>query len=80
MLLLVKQWERLVVDQDILYRLVKDPVHGQFKQIVLPEMLKKQLWTSVHDQMGHQGIERTMALLCAQGVIGLRCLLKQRSI
>lgn len=62
-LLLVKQWERLVVDQDILYRLVKDPVHGQFKQIVLPEMLKKQLWTSVHDQMGHQGIERTMALL-----------------
>ena len=36
---------------------------GEIKQILLPEILKDKVLKSVHDHAGHQGVERTLALL-----------------
>ena len=39
--------------------------HGKFDitQLVLPECYHGKVLKSLHDDMGHQGIERTLALL-----------------
>lgn len=36
---------------------------GEIKQILLPQVLKDKVLGSVHDHAGHQGVERTLALL-----------------
>lgn len=36
---------------------------GEIKQILLPQVLKDKVLESVHDHAGHQGVERTLALL-----------------
>lgn len=61
-LLLVKQWDRLVLDDGVLYRCVCDPLQGELRQMVLPAVLKEKVLNSVHDQLGHQGIERSVSL------------------
>uniref|UniRef100_A0A3P9I2U1 Gypsy retrotransposon integrase-like protein 1 n=1 Tax=Oryzias latipes TaxID=8090 RepID=A0A3P9I2U1_ORYLA len=60
---LLKQWSRLVEKDGLLYREVKDVNLGPCHQLLLPVCLKEKVLTSVHNQMGHQGIERTLALL-----------------
>ena len=35
---------------------------GEISQLLLPEVLREQLLSAVHDQVGHQGVERTLAL------------------
>jgi transposase InsO family protein len=44
-------------------RVVKDPIQGFIKQVVIPDALKKQMLEQFHDKRGHQGNERTLALL-----------------
>lgn len=62
-LLLLKEWRRLVVRDGILYRQVKN-VQGQpIDQLVLPEKMRLLAKTSLHDDSGHFGFDRTMSLV-----------------
>lgn len=60
---ILKQWDKLSALHGILYRAVKDPLtkHKRF-QFILPESLKHQALTGVHDLAGHQGQPRTLSL------------------
>uniref|UniRef100_A0A3B3RLD9 Gypsy retrotransposon integrase-like protein 1 n=1 Tax=Paramormyrops kingsleyae TaxID=1676925 RepID=A0A3B3RLD9_9TELE len=60
---LLKQWLRIRERDGLLYRVIEDPTVGQCHQLLLPACLKEQVLKCVHDQMGHQGIERTLGLL-----------------
>ncbi len=64
---LLKQWDKLFLLKDILYRAVKDPLtkHKRF-QFVLPDSLKKQALSGVHDLAGHQGQSHTLSLVKLQ--------------
>ena len=44
----------------MIYRTVHDPQEGEFKQLVLPECLQQGILHGLHDQLGHQGAERTL--------------------
>lgn len=58
-----KQWERLCVQDGILYRTTKDPASKQKRyQYVLPKSLKIRALTGIHDLAGHQGQDRTLSL------------------
>lgn len=60
---LIKQWKSIQEQDGLLYRIVKDQHQGEIKQLLLPECLKEPVLGSVHENMGHQGIERTISLL-----------------
>uniref|UniRef100_A0A3B1JKH5 Gypsy retrotransposon integrase-like protein 1 n=1 Tax=Astyanax mexicanus TaxID=7994 RepID=A0A3B1JKH5_ASTMX len=60
---LLKQWHYIQQRNGLLYRVIDDPRHGQCWQLLLPACLKNLVLESVHDHMGHQGIERTFSLL-----------------
>jgi transposase InsO family protein len=57
------QWDRLIEKQGILYRKVQDDFEGEQLQLIVPDKLKSLILTELHDKLGHQGIERTMALV-----------------
>lgn len=60
---MLKQWDRLVVRDDILYRVSKDQLRGRKSfQFVLPESLRSRALSGVHDLAGHQGQDRTLHL------------------
>lgn len=60
---LLKQWDKLFLLNDILYRAVKDPFTKHKRvQFVLPDSLKQQALFGVHDLAGHQGQPRTLSL------------------
>ncbi len=60
---ILKQWDKLSVLNGILYRAIKDPLtkHKRF-QFILPESLKCQALSGIHDLPGHQGQPRTLSL------------------
>ena len=50
------------MEDGVLYRIVHR--HGtEIKQLVLPAILKNRVLTSLHDECGHQGVERTFELV-----------------
>lgn len=56
---LLRWWEKLYVDEDgILFRKA-----GKYNQLVLPEEYKATVLKELHDEMGHQGIDRTTSLI-----------------
>jgi len=59
----LKQHRRLTCKEGVLYRQVKDPLHGSWEQLVLPSSMRPDVLVAVHDSMGHQGFDRTMQLL-----------------
>lgn len=61
--ILLRQWNRLSMDNGILYRTVCDPVNGETKQYVLPSSLKLEILKQCHDNLGHQGIERSFSVI-----------------
>jgi hypothetical protein len=61
--ILLKQFSRLTVIDDVLYRRMSDPVMGSVQQTVLPSTLRPDILFELHDRMGHQGIDRTFQLL-----------------
>ncbi len=61
--LLIKQWRSIRELDGLLYRVVKDQHHGACQQLLLPACLKESVLETVHENMGHQGIERTIGLL-----------------
>ncbi|RXN32180.1 Retrovirus-related Pol polyprotein from transposon 412 [Labeo rohita] len=62
-LVLLKQWDRLKVQDGVIYRVSKDPLsnHKRF-QLVLPSSLRARALAGVHDLAGHQGQSRTLQL------------------
>lgn len=60
---LLKQWSQIREKDGLLYRVIEDAHLGRCHQLLLPTCLQEQVLKSVHDQMGHQGIERTLGLL-----------------
>ncbi|KAJ0022377.1 hypothetical protein NQD34_009867 [Periophthalmus magnuspinnatus] len=56
---LFREWDKLVLDTDgILYRTT-----SVRKQLVLPEQFKKTVLEELHNNMGHQGVDRTVSLV-----------------
>ncbi|XP_060719718.1 retrovirus-related Pol polyprotein from transposon 412 [Tachysurus vachellii] len=63
-LILLRQWDRLVERDGLLYRRVFRPDGGEeVLQLVLPAVLKSEVLTQLHQEHGHQGIERTTELV-----------------
>lgn len=60
--LLLRELNRLELQDDILYRRRQDGERVSF-QLVLPEELRPVVLTSLHDDMGHLGVERTLDLV-----------------
>ncbi|KAG7470330.1 Retrovirus-related Pol poly from transposon 412 [Solea senegalensis] len=59
---LLRELNRLELQEDILYRRRRDGEEVLF-QLVLPEELRSIVLTSLHDDMGHMGLERTLDLV-----------------
>lgn len=59
----LKQWDKLTILDGILYRVARDPLtkHKRF-QFVVPESLKADALSGVHDCAGHHGQPRTLSL------------------
>lgn len=63
-LTLFQQWDRLVLKEGVLYRRISRPDGGEdVFQMVLPDVLRQEVLTQLHQQHGHQGIERTGELI-----------------
>ena len=60
---LVKRWDRIEVRNNILYVRSHDPVEGDSYQLLLPTELQPTILEALHNQAGHQGRERTLALI-----------------
>ena len=56
------QLDRLVLKQGVLHRLYINE-DMEYHQLVLPQRLQGRVLRSVHNDMGHQGLERTLELL-----------------
>ena len=59
---ILNQRDKLVLENGVLFRHCSDET-GEVKQLMLPEVLKEKVLESVHNHAGHQGVERTLALL-----------------
>lgn len=56
---LLREWDKLEMDENgILHRKTANR-----KQLVLPEIHKSTVLKELHDEMGHQGVERTLSLI-----------------
>lgn len=63
-LILLRQWSRFVERDGILYRQIFRPDGAEpMFQLLLPAVLIREVLTQVHQEHGHQGVERTLALL-----------------
>nr|XP_055035571.1 uncharacterized protein LOC129423357 [Misgurnus anguillicaudatus] len=61
---LVRQWGKLIKIEAVLYRrFFPQDEHREIRQVVLPAALRERVLTSLHDDHGHQGIERTTSLV-----------------
>jgi hypothetical protein len=58
----LQQWKRLELKDEVLYRTIIDPQEQEVRQLVLPEILKERVIRNLHNDMGHQGLERTILL------------------
>ncbi|KAJ8404520.1 hypothetical protein AAFF_G00337870 [Aldrovandia affinis] len=63
---LLRQWERVVQEGGVFYRLFQDTRQGQVKQVVLPYSLQGEVLQRMHEGHGHQGVERTFKLIRAR--------------
>ena len=61
--LLLRSWDKIRENQGVYYRVVKTTTDGTCDQLLLPSQLKKDILKSLHDLQGHQGIDRTLALI-----------------
>ena len=57
----LKEWNKLYADQGVLHRKVS--LNGQeFQQVVLPPVFHDEVFQALHDDLGHQGRDRTTSL------------------
>ena len=62
--LMLRQWDRIVEQDDLLYRNVKDSADGSIrKQLIVPRSLRDRVLEELHDNLGHQMTERTESLV-----------------
>lgn len=61
---LLKQWQKLSLMDEILYRVAKDPATGKKRfQYVVPQSLRSDVLRGCHEDAGHQGQLRTLHLV-----------------
>ena len=60
--LLLRQWSKVTEKGGVLYRKVTENGEG-IHQLLLPNCLQNMVLESLHNQAGHQGVERTLALV-----------------
>ncbi len=60
---LLRRWNRVVEKGGVLSVKYHDQLEGTFNQLLLPEELRPTLLNALHNQAGHQGQERTLALI-----------------
>ena len=59
---LLREWDKLCIKDDILYR--KTHIHDEVVyQLVLPSVFHDVVLTGLHDEVGHQGRDRTLSLV-----------------
>lgn len=64
MLLLLREWKRFREKDGVLYRRVRRPDGGEeILQLLLPEVLWSEVMNNLHQDHGHQGVERTTELM-----------------
>ena len=61
-LALLGQWD-LLVELDGLMRVFRPDGRGPAYQLLLPKIVTKDVFTQVHQEHGHQGVEQILALL-----------------
>lgn len=59
---LFKQWDKITVQGGLLYRSSHGTQQEEVKQLVLPAVLRKKVLESLHNDMGHQGLECALLL------------------
>ena len=59
----LQQVKVLEESDSLLYRVIQDPLKGKRRQLLVPECLRSEILTGLHDNAGHQGGERTEALI-----------------
>uniref|UniRef100_A0A8P4KGF2 Gypsy retrotransposon integrase-like protein 1 n=1 Tax=Dicentrarchus labrax TaxID=13489 RepID=A0A8P4KGF2_DICLA len=60
--LVLKEWKRLEIQNDLLYRKRLSGTETVM-QLLLPDVLRPTVLQNLHDDMGHLGIERTLELV-----------------
>lgn len=61
---LLKHWQRIRCQDGVLYRSIRLPGDSRATfQIILPQCLRQEVLRGLHDDHGHQGIERTTRLI-----------------
>ena len=67
---LFHQFKRLTLKKEVLHRLyVSEDM--EYHQLVLPQRFNSKILRSVHDDMGHQGLEKNLWNFSEKGSIGL---------
>jgi hypothetical protein len=59
----VRQVQNVIEDDGLVYRAVRDPLRGMVSQLLVPPGLQVEVLSGLHDGAGHQGRERTEALI-----------------
>ena len=65
-LILLKQWDRVIDRDGVLYGRITMPNGDDEQQLLLPECLRETVLTGLHSDAGHQALERTEALVRAR--------------
>lgn len=61
---LLRQWDKLVLEDGILYRVSRDPITRKKRhQYIVPLSLRDDAVRGCHDDAGHQGQDRTFSLV-----------------
>jgi transposase InsO family protein len=60
---IVTEAEKMAIVDDALYFITKVRNKGMLRRLVIPEQMRTNLLTRLHEQAGHQGVHRTYELL-----------------
>ncbi|MCG7878772.1 MAG: DDE-type integrase/transposase/recombinase, partial [Candidatus Thiodiazotropha endolucinida] len=60
---ILRNWDKIQEHDGVLYYVSEDKNSEKNFRFITPECMKAAILSSVHDQLGHQGVERTHALL-----------------
>lgn len=61
--LLLREANKLLIANDLLYRVTERPVGTEVRQLVLPKEYVPIVLRSLHDESGHLGVEKTVELI-----------------
>ncbi|MGH0155154.1 UNVERIFIED_CONTAM: hypothetical protein FKN15_028521 [Acipenser sinensis] len=61
--LLMREWDKLTLEQGLLYRIIKLLDKPDRKQLLLPRQFRQIALKSLHDSLGHLGFDKTYGLV-----------------